>query len=309
MKKMFALWLVFALLLSGCGVRQSSSGSESSTQPESSASDCETPNGEGERHFLCTYSNLTSEAARQETDTALAEAGVSEERREVFWNHVKQFNNSVDSSLMVGDFQEADCLKPAYDPYDYQDEWTAKHPDFDGYNCRITAYSLFGDFISIGDTHEIRDGDLLMDIESLKTDASALMGGDLDTFLRVFSNLETEDTTDVTVHQQKVLEFWKERGLTFDEDSKLSLVTVWLHSRFSETENELFIGHVGVLAETENGLYFVEKLAFQAPYQVIKLESREELNDYLMACYDVEWGQEAARPFVLENDSPLVENN
>ena len=44
---------------------------------------------------------------------------------------------------------EADLLYTKYDPYAMQDEWTAKNGTFPGYNCRITAMNLFGDFLSV----------------------------------------------------------------------------------------------------------------------------------------------------------------
>ncbi len=82
-----------------------------------------------------------------------------------------------------------------------------------------------------------------------------------------------------------------------------SLISVWMHSYFSEEENYLFIGHVGVLIPARDGqLYFIEKLAFQEPYQMIKFASRQDLSDYLMNKYDIEKNQPNARPFVMEND-------
>ena len=40
---------------------------------------------------------------------------------------------------------------------------------------------------------------------------------------------------------------------------------------------------IGVLVSEKNGkLLFIEKLAFQQPYQVLKFNNRAELNDYLM---------------------------
>jgi hypothetical protein len=67
-------------------------------------------------------------------------------------------------------------------------------------------------------------------------------------------------------------------------------------------EDYLFIGHTGVLFEGEDGLYFVEKLAFQEPYQVCKFKNRTELSDYLMTKYDLSYDQPTAAPFIMEND-------
>lgn len=261
-----------------------------------------------ENSLMMEYTNLNSEESRQQVDAILEAAGVNEQRRQVFFDHVEQFNSTVDDSLLLDDFQTADILHPAYDPYDYQDQWMEKQPDFNGYNCRITAFGLFGDNVSTAAEAEIRDSELFMDLESLEADDSALMGGSPDVFRQLYSTVPTDNTTDIAVHAANIQADWAERGIEFQESDTLSLVTVWFHNQWSEEENELFIGHVGVLADTADGLYFTEKVAFQEPYQVIKLESREMLRDYLMAKYDISWGQTTAAPFVMENNTLLNEN-
>ena len=95
---------------------------------------------------------------------------------------------------------------------------------------------------------------------------------------------------------------WSERGISF-EDSSARLISVVLHDRFSDTDNTLFIGHVGVLLPAEDGsLYFIEKVAFQEPYRLVKIQNRTELSDYLMEKYDTAWGQDTTRSFIMEND-------
>lgn len=298
MKRIFSILLIFTLFLSGCGQKTPAQPAESTEVPEESAYIL--PEKTEQAAFLCEYSNLTSEAARQEVEEVLKGSGVSDQRREMFWSHVEQFNSAVDSSLLVGDFETRDILFPAYDSYDYQDAWLEKYPDFSGYNCRITAFGLFGDCITAAEDAEIRDNDLFMDLESLESDPAALLNeGDADTFRRIFSTVPTDNSTDIDLHMENIRRDWADRGIMTDENTPLSLVTVWFHNQWSETENELFIGHVGVLVESENGLYFIEKVAFQEPYQVLKLRDRQQLTDYLTARYGVQWGQETAQPFIV----------
>lgn len=73
----------------------------------------------------------------------------------------------------------------------------------------------------------------------------------------------------------------------------------------TEDENELFIGHAGVLFHIGDEMYFVEKIAFQEPYQVTKIPSRQALSDYLMTKYDVATDQPTASPFIMENNQLL----
>ena len=57
------------------------------------------------------------------------------------------------------------------------------------------------------------------------------------------------------------------------------------------------------MLKANDGVYFVEKVAFQEPYRLNKFKNKEELKKYLMEKYDVEYDQPTAKPFVLENDN------
>lgn len=62
------------------------------------------------------------------------------------------------------------------------------------------------------------------------------------------------------------------------------------------------VSHAGVLVPTKDKkLLFVEKLSFSLPYQVLKFDNRKQLKNYLMGMYDTSWGQEEAKPFIMEN--------
>lgn len=254
---------------------------------------------------LICVSHLTDSASLAELDGVMESVGVAAERRAVFQAHLAQFNACTASTLHEG-YQTVSAARPCYDPYLLQNMWNAAHPDFIGYNCRITAFSLMADAISIADTKNPNVANLFMDQQALQEDASAMLSdADLPRFLALFSTVEGANTDDSARQAALVCEAWAERGIAFDETLPMSLITVFFHNQYSETENELVPGHAGVLFECEDGLYFVEKLAFQAPYQAVRFESRAELKAYLMAVYDVEWGQPTARPFILENGRVL----
>lgn len=186
-----------------------------------------------------------------------------------------------------------------------QDEWTAKNGMFPGYNCRITAMSLFGDFLSVSADFQINaDEDVLfVDEEALKTDPDALGGSSLADFRALYSSMKAEDTTEIKRHVQTVQEEWASRGVAFRENERIRLITVFFHDKPTEEESLLFVGHVGVLLTAEDGtLYFVEKVAFQEPYRMLRFADRTALSDYLMGKYDTSWGQDTASPFIMEND-------
>lgn len=251
------------------------------------------------------YTNLNDSGTRELLQKLLSDVGVSDRRVQGFFRRVDHFNGSVKQEWLTDGFEEAELLYTKYDPYAMQDEWTAKNGTFPGYNCRITAMSLFGDFLSVSADSQINTGEdvLFVDEETLKTDPDALGGSSLADFRALYSSMKAEDTTEIKRHIQTVQEEWASRGVTFRENERIRLITVFFHDKPTEEESLLFVGHVGVLLTAEDGtLYFVEKIAFQEPYRLLHFADRTALSDYLMGKYDTSWGQDTASPFIMEND-------
>ena len=251
------------------------------------------------------YTNLNDSGSRELLQELLSDAGVSDGRIQGFFRRVDHFNDSVKQEWLTDGFEEAGMLYTKYDPYTMQDEWTAKNGMFPGYNCRITAMGLFGDLVTAKENAEIDSGEdvLFMDEEALKTDPEALGGSSLAEFRALYSAMKAEDTTEAERHVKVVKKEWEYRGVAFRDNEKIRLITVFFHDKPTEEESLLFVGHVGVLLTTEDGtLYFVEKVAFQEPYRLLRFADRTALSDYLMEKYDTSWGQDTASPFIMEND-------
>ena len=251
------------------------------------------------------YTNLNDSVSRKLLEDILSGAGVSGSRIQGFFNRVDSFNESMREEWLTTGFEEAELLYTKYDPYAMQDEWTAKNGTFPGYNCRITAMSLFGNFLSVSASSQINAGEevLFVDEETLKADPDALGGSSLADFRALYSSMKAEDTTEIRRHVQTVQEEWASRGVAFRENERIRLITVFFHDKPSEEESLLFVGHAGVLLTAEDGtLYFAEKVAFQEPYRLLRFADRTALSDYLMGKYDTSWGQDTASPFIMEND-------
>ena len=250
------------------------------------------------------YANLTDEDSRALLSRLLENAGIDETRIRGLFDRVDQFNASVKSEWLTNGFERAVPTDTKYDPYEMQDLWAEKNGSFPGYNCRITAFSLFGEFVTVGADQPKTQGEdtLFLDLETLTEDPAVLCGDSTSKFCALFAPVTAADTTEVADQVKALQTGWSERGISF-EDSSARLISVVLHDRFSDTDNTLFIGHVGVLLPAEDGsLYFIEKVAFQEPYRLVKIQNRTELSDYLMEKYDTAWGQDTTRPFIMEND-------
>ena len=95
------------------------------------------------------YSNLADSDTQDLLSKLLQDAGVSDLRIQTFFDHVQMFNNAVDPAWLTTGFENAKPSDLKYDPYSMQDAWTEKYDTFPGWNCRITACGLFGDFITV----------------------------------------------------------------------------------------------------------------------------------------------------------------
>ena len=247
------------------------------------------------------YSTLNDAVSRELLEHLLAMLPTDDKQRQMMFDHIDQINGFMKPDEMTDGFEELPITQPKYDPYDIQERWEKKYPDFPGYNCRITAYSMGNGLIHIQDDTAVGEPDyILMDLYSLEADPSAIPNEKLiKGFQTLYTGIETENTQDISIHVRHIQDNWTERHITFESGST-SLISVFFHDQIDG--NKLFVGHTGLLFKHEDGLYFLEKLSFQEPYQLVKVNSRGELSDYLMTKYDVEFNQTMAPPIVMEND-------
>ena len=251
------------------------------------------------------YSNLTDEYSRSLLTELLAENGIEDSRADALISRIDRFNSSVRAEWLTDGFETISPAKAKYDVYDMQDEFAANNGTFPGYNCRITAFALISpDITTAGELPQKQGEDFLfMDLETIAADNEVLCGDSTDRFCALFAPVNAAQSTKVKTQVKALQREWAARGISFS-DSSAHLISVIFHDKFSDAENTLSVGHAGVLLTSKDGkLYFIEKVAFQEPYRLIKFSNRTELSDYLMKKYDTSWGQDTARPFVMENDA------
>ncbi|MDO4763660.1 MAG: DUF4300 family protein [Flavobacteriaceae bacterium] len=257
------------------------------------------------------YSNLVDKKSQDEVRQALLNGGISEENIDDFLENVNYFNKIAgDAKLVKEGFVKSSEIKPEYDEAKIQENWEAKFPVFPGYNCRITSFGLMNDFMSIGKPQNAHSKNLFIDKDAISTSPKKIFDdSQRENFLCLFSSIPTELHKDISKHLEVVKKAFSERQVRFKfkgNSNKASMISVFIHSAITPEESNVFIGHIGVLTPTSDGkLMFIEKLAFQEPYQATKFNNRTELNDYLMNRYDNEKGQPTAKPFILENDELL----
>jgi len=258
----------------------------------------------GKTPYRGSYSNMVDDASRREVRKALITAGISKKTVDAWLGDVKNYNKTIGNvSLVKKGFKAFGKNNPQYNEAAITTRWTKKYNMFIGYNCRITAYNLMKDFIKVGNNAKGDSSQLFMDRDALKYSPSVkFTKKQTKTFENIYSSVKTKDTTNVKKHLSIWQNTWRKNKVSFSKKTKAALISVVLHSRFSKTDNELFVGHTGVLVPLSNKkLLFVEKLSFELPYQAVKFDNRKQLNNYLMGMYDTEWGQKTAKPFILED--------
>ena len=241
--------------------------------------------------WKASYTNMNSQPSAEEVRKALA-AHLDKESVDAFFNLVNDYNNTVGSVGLTGDFST--FTKTDYDVEKISNLWAPKKGDFVGTNCRINSYCLLKNSIEIP---KLEKDDSLLFVDNDAIDKGKVFGAeDKDAFDILFSRVKTEATTDVKVHAAKMKKFLSQ--FKFNENARMLSVVV--HDDLDG--QSLFIGHVGILVPSEDGYLFVEKLTFEEPYQAIKFETKEDCYKYLDTKYENYTGEGLAKPFIMDND-------
>ncbi len=313
-KKMLVLTLIGSLALTGCTKTAENEQAETPSDKaekelnQVDAEDSEEKDAENKseekaekKAYITTinYSNMVNEKTKEEIKSRMLECGISEENAEHFITVVSEYNERYKEIGLTQDgFIMSDYLEPAYDLEKLSE---LSDEGFDGYNCRMTSFLLMKDLIDI-DTKDAKEHSFIqtdmLAIEEIQ-DAD-FTEENIAKFQKLYGSIDTELVKDINIHLDKVKKYWADNNLSF-KDSAAKMITVWFHD---DLDNKLFAGHVGIMlpSKEDDSVLFIEKISISDPYQAIKFKDKQEMNDYLMAKYDVSYGQPTAKPFIMEND-------
>lgn len=253
------------------------------------------------------YNNLQTKQSRNDLENIMSNTDLNKNNTERFFKQVNFFNKQVDKDLLVSkDYERADKIKD-YDFYKIQEELYKKYPTFTGINCRITSFGLISDKINIKNTKNPNLSVVEIDNTSFKDNpVPTLEKEEIAKFNKFYSAIPTENKNDRDFQIEKIKDFWKDNGITINTGKNYNLISVFVFSNLDENNNELFIGHTGLLFNMEDGRYMlVEKLAFTAPYQVVIFENKNDLYNYLMELYDFSNDEYPIKPIIFEDDKVL----
>ncbi len=253
------------------------------------------------------YNNLITEKSQKDLKSIMKESNISQGNIDRFFEQVDFFNTNVDNSLLVeNDYKKTNEI-PEYDVYSMQDQLFEKYPEFAGINCRITTFGLISDKMKIENEGRPNLSAVEIDNSSFNNPpVPTLEEDEISKFNKFYSAIKTSNTGDYKVHLEKIKNFWEENGISFPDNGKYSIISVYVFSSLDENNNELFVGHTGLLFPLADGrLMLLEKLAFTAPYQAVVFKNRKDLYDYLMKLYDFSSEAYPAKPLIFENHNLL----
>lgn len=254
-----------------------------------------------------TVSNLVDEDSKSEIRAALLVAGVSTESADRFFTQVDLYNNTVaQGSLLPSGFRpySADYVAD-YPLAAMSDLWNQRFPEFIGTNCRINTFLLTHDIVPLNSQHTTPDNSMLfMDEDAIAHAPTQLLStAELEAFQQLFGRIETTSEHDPIQHVADIEQHFRNLGITFTHPD-IKVVSVFIHDTL-DTSAHLFIGHIGIAVPYGDGVLFVEKLAFDKPYQALTFRDYDQLNAYLRFLYDDGPDQEYSQPVIFSNNHVL----
>lgn len=227
-----------------------------------------------------------------EVKKELDAAGVS--HVDTFEEWVSDFANTAGEKAKLEDtWSEPDKLNA--DISKCMDGWEDNH-DFSDADCRMTAFLLLDGLLKADSTEENYQGTYLMfDTEAIDgVERYALLRENKDMFTTLFGEKSIVDET----HPETTFsDAWNHYGYQIDSD-QISLISVVIQDPY---ENVVFVGHTGILIKCDGYDLFVEKIAFEQPYQVTKVNSMDELLTMLSTRPEYFGEEGEAGPFVYNN--------
>ena len=249
-----------------------------------------TQTGHGQKIPAATYmggSNTIEEVSKE-----LRSAGAS--HVDIFQEWAADFADTAGKNAMLEDTW-SDPYKLKADVGKCMDGWEKEH-DYSDTDCRMTAFLLLDEVLSAESTEEEYEGTYLMfDTEAIdNVDRYEIIKENKDMFTTLYGE---KSVTDDRHPESAFCDSWKEYGFQIDND-RISLLSIVIYDPYSDA---VFVGHTGILIKYGDYYLFVEKIAFEQPYQATRVQTIDELLDILSLRPEYFGEDGEPGPFVYHN--------
>lgn len=251
------------------------------------------------------YSNLVDEGTQQEVKELLSNAGVLEGTIQTFLDWVNDFNERVGKENLAA---EGFTSLSEGEQADYSNVYLKTRYLDSGYmqmdpNCRLTSYLLFHDFVKTGTMDEEVNNYLMFDEFAIENDpVYEPLQANEDEFLTLFNSVEVEEGSKFEDHVKAIQAAWEQRKISFEENENMKFVAIFIHDPF---ENLRFVGHAGLLINSGDCVYFLEKCSSGQPYQLTRFETADDFKQYLFAKGEFNGDGTEDEPIIMVNDVVL----
>lgn len=268
---------------------------------------CANDTNDNKESIKLTYSNLLDDETQTEIKKVLIDKGIKKSTSEYFIKLINNYNEISDMKNLYTSnkgFTSINVQQVPYDEAHLAEKWDYNNINYIDFNCRLTSFILFKDYIKSDSLFKGDDINLIFDIDVIENNPmSKLTNEDKNKFINLNAQIDTTNTEDTKIHIKNIQNEWKNRKISFIDNSSISMINVFLHS---PEDKILFIGHSGILVEVKDGFLFIEKYGISLPYQVSKFKDKSQLKEYLMDRLDVNApGYKAAKPIIMENDKVM----
>ena len=175
------------------------------------------------------------------------------------------------------------------------DGWEQNH-DYSDADCRMTAFLLLDGVLRAESTEDSYEGTYLMfDTEAIdNVERYETIKENRDMFTTLYGEKSVADKK----HPETAFsDSWKHYGFQIDSD-RISLLSIVIYDPYSDVT---FVGHTGILIKDRDDYLFVEKIAFEQPYQATKVKTVDELLNILSLRPEYFGEEGEAGPFVYNN--------
>ena len=243
------------------------------------------------------YSNMQDTKSREEVFSELKKHDVSDNQINKLNEWMDDFNSYVKDGQLSNGFKKMDG-----DLVDYS---TLELKDMPSYyvNCRLTSFMIMKNALTTNCKPDDSDTYLMLDLDAIDTDKQISMTNQEKlNYTTLFNWIPLDDAKTLEQHKEKIETALKDRDIKIDKSKGLSIINIYVHSTF---DNVRFVGHTGVLMDTDDRLLFVEKYGPDTPFQATKFHSREELKKYLLARPDLYGEKDEVAPIITENNKVI----
>lgn len=295
-----AMVLVVALSLTACR-SNNNQAQQNMVDTNDNITDQNEQEDESEEQYL-TYTNLVDQATQQEVKNQLITAGIQEETANEFIDWVNEYNNNVTSAdVLQAGYQSVNQSPVDYSKVYINEEYREDGTLMLGMNCRLTSYLLFQQFIETKQELASYDPYLMFDVEAIEME-KRYETFNKEKFITIFEPVTVEADSTLEDHINEIAAAWKSRGISIQDNGKVSLITMYLHDNY---EDKRFVGHAGILFEAEDELLLIEKYGWNEPFQATKFESEKDMINYLLSRPDLIGDGSEEAVIVMKNDTVI----